>query len=30
MVTVNVYGHFIPRADDHARIEAAERALLAT
>ena len=30
MVTANVYGHFIPRGDDHARIEAAERALLAT
>jgi hypothetical protein len=30
VVTANVYGHFIPRADDRARIEAAERALLAT
>jgi hypothetical protein len=30
VVTANVYGPFIPRADDQARIEAAERALLAT
>jgi integrase len=28
IMTANVYGHFIPRADDHSRIDAAEQALL--
>ena len=29
-LTLDTYGHLIPRADDHQRIAAAERALLAT